>query len=197
MPSFPHASHTRKARRARQAHNRKARHRQPQARPQAMDRMGRQAHRLRRPGPSLGRQVLHRQLPPRRGRQGGAQQAPRHRTLRQDGGRARTARGPQAAGHGRRGRRPGGDPCQEPAHAAAQTGLRAVHGGQSQAQGEHQRELSRSVRAASRGLARPFPRQHHAQRRGGPFQPHHRETRLGDRESVHLPAALGLSPALR
>ena len=162
-----------------------------------MDRVGRQAHRLRRPGPPLRRQVLYRQLPARFGRQSGAQQAPRHRTLRQDGGRARASRGPQAARHGRSRRGPGGRSRQEPPHAAPRAGLRGVHEGQSQAEGEHQRELPRPLRAASRGLARPSSRRHHAQRRGGPFQPHHREARLGDRESVHVPAALGLSPALR
>ena len=197
MRSCSHANDIRKARRARQAHNRQARDRQLQARRQTMDRLGRQAHRLRRPGTPLGRQVLHRQLPPGCGWQDGAKQAARLRTLRQDSARAGASRGSQAAWHGRHGRGAGGGARQEPPHAAAQAGLRAVHGGQSQAQGEYQRVLPRPFRAAPRRLAWSPPRRHHPQRRGGPFQPHHRASRLGDGQPVPVSAALGLSPALR
>ena len=159
--------------------------------------MGRQADRIRRPRPSLRCQVLHRQLPPRLGRQDRAQQAPRHRALRQDAGRARPPRGPQAARHRRHGRRPRSRARQKPPHALPRQGLRAVHEGQPQAQGEHQRVLPRPLRAAARRLALPSARRHHARRRGGPLQPCHGAERVGDGQPVHLAPALGLSPALR
>ena len=187
----------RKTHRARQAHHRKARHRRPQARRQAMDRLGRQADRLRRPRPPLRRQVFHRQLPPGLRRQDRAQQAPRHRTLRQDGAGSGAARGPQAARHGRGRRGPGGGAREKQTHSDAQTGLRAVHEGQPKAQGEHQPELPRPFRAASRRLARAVSRHCHARRCGGAVQPHHRAARLGRGQPVHVSAALGLSPALR
>ena len=86
---------------------------------------------------------------------------------------------------------------QEPAHALPRAGLRAVHEGQSQAQGDHQPVLPRSFRAAPRRLALASAGFHHARGCGGALQPRHREERLGDGQPVHVSAALGLPPALR
>ena len=167
-----HPGHDRhpKTCRAGQAEPDQANRRGPQARRQALDRMGRQAHRLRRPRPALRRQGLPRQLPHRRRRPQGAQQAGRHRPLRQDIGGAGQARGPQGPGRGRERRRSGRRARPGPRHAHPATGLRGLHEGQPQPGAGHGRDLPHRLQASSREPAHAPARQHRPARRGGAVQ---------------------------
>ena len=81
-PDWQRDNHVAKARRQGQADPDQANGRDPAARRQALDRLGRQADRLRGSRPALRHQGLCRQLPGRTGRAESSQQTPRHRPLR-------------------------------------------------------------------------------------------------------------------
>ncbi len=153
--------------------------------------MGRQAHRLRRPRPAVGNQVLHPQLPPRRRAQG-PQPAHRPRPLRKDQPRRGQAyrRGDARAHRRRRGPRRGAREGARHAHPAR--GLRGVPRRRSRAKGRHDRGLPQELPPPSRLLAGASPGHYRGQGCRAVLQPPHCRGRMGPGQQRRQDAGLPL-----